>query len=193
MLLRPLRQYQSCGFERFVLPFCDVMETFNQTSVSTTDNRGTSPAIAPSSGIALTYNITTAFSAFLTGLAQEDHKDHSPPTNSINLINRMSWIWQTCSEYGFYKRGNPADPHNIVSRFYSLDLFQSQCNEAFPTGDRLPARPEVQKVNIYGGWDINPSKTMFTDGEFDPWRSLSPNSPYVEVGAPNRRSVQGHT
>ena len=167
----PLSFYQYYGFERSVLPFCDVMETFNQTDVSTTDNGGTAPAIASSSGIALSHNITAAFDAFFVGIAQIDYD--SIPYND-DPIQDTSWMWQYCSEYGYYQRGNPDNPHTIESRFYSLDLFQASCNETFLEG--LPPSPDIAKSNKYGGWLINPSNTMFSSGEFDPWRSLSPTS-----------------
>ena len=87
---------------------------------------------------------------------------------------------------GYYQRGNPNNPHTIESRFISLELFQSSCNETFPKG--LPPSPDVAKVNKYGGWHINPSNTMFSSGEFDPWRVYSPAS--TEMGSPNRTTVQ---
>lgn len=60
LLLAPLNFYQYFGFQRSVLPFCDLLETQNRTNVSTTDNGGTARTIAPASGIALEYNISTA-------------------------------------------------------------------------------------------------------------------------------------
>ncbi|MCJ1331332.1 hypothetical protein MMC10_008022 [Thelotrema lepadinum] len=184
-LLLPLNFYQYYGFAASVLPFCDVMETLNQTNLLTTDNGGTGPSIAPASGLALTYNITTAFTGFLLGLAQIDY-DSIPYAD--DPIQDMSWMWQYCSEYGYYQRGNPANAHTIQTKFQSLDLFQSSCNETFPTG--LPPSPNVTEPNKYGGWTINPSNTMFASGEFDPWRSLSPTSTDYEIGAPNRTSSQ---
>ena len=92
----------------------------------------------------------------------------------------------TDSETGYYQRGNADNVHTIESRFVSLDLFQSQCDETFPEG--LPPSPDVSKPNKYGGWHINPSNTMFSSGEYDPWRALSPTS--IEIGSPGRKAVQ---
>ena len=182
-LLLPLSFYQYYGFEASVQPFCDIMETFNQTDIHTTDNGGTAPAIASESGIAITHNTTAAWNAFLVGIAEINYD--SVPYNN-NLIQDYSWMWQYCSEYGYYQRGNPENAHTIESRFLSLELFQSQCDETFPVG--LPPSPNVAEPNKYGGWYINPSNIMFTSGEYDPWRALSPAS--IEVGAPNRTTVQ---
>ena len=98
-LLIPLSFYQYYGFEASVQPFCDIMETFNNTQVRTTDNGGTASAIATESGIALTHNITAAWKAFLVGIAEIDYD--SIPYND-DPIQDYSWMWQYCSEYGEY-------------------------------------------------------------------------------------------
>ncbi|KAK5123862.1 hypothetical protein LTR85_002058 [Meristemomyces frigidus] len=179
----PLSFYQYYGFEASVQPFCDIMETFNNTHACTTDNHGTARAIASESGIALTHKITAAWNAFLVGIAEIDY-DSVPYTD--DPIQDYSWMWQYCSEYGYYQRGNPDNPHTIESRFISLEYFQANCNATFPVG--LPPSPNVRQPNKYGGWNINPSNIMFTSGEYDPWRALSPAS--IEVGSPNRTTTQ---
>jgi len=185
LLLTPFSFYQYYGFERSVLPFCDVLETQNRTDTSTTDNGGIAPAIAFETGLAATYNISLVWSAFLTALIETNYDEI--PYNG-DPIQDSSWGWQYCSEYGYYQRGNPSNPHTIQSQFVSLDLFQSNCNETFAEG--LPPTPNVNASNKYGGWHINPSNTMFSTGEFDPWRGLSPASTDYEIGAPHRRTTQ---
>lgn len=172
-LLTPLSFYQYYGFDRSVLPFCDIMETQNRTLASTTE-----------SGLASTYNISVAWSAFLTGLAEIDY-DSIPYTD--DPIQDTSWMWQYCSEYGYYQRGNPTNPHTIQSRYISLDTFQRSCSRTFPFA---PPSPNVAAPNKYGGWTINPPNTMFSSGEFDPWRTYSPASTERELGAPLRTTVQ---
>ena len=186
LLLTPLSFYQYYGFAASVLPFCDVLETQNRNNTSTTDDGGTTPALASESGLAATYNVSVAWSSFLNALVQVDYDDI--PSQLDDPIQDMSWMWQYCSEYGYFQRGNPGNPHTIQSQFYSLDLFQQQCNETFPEG--LPPSPNIMEPNKYGGWYINPSNTMFSSGEYDPWRSLSPTSTDIEIGAPNRYSSQ---
>lgn len=97
-LLTPLSFYQYYGFEASVQPFCDLMETFNQTHVRTTDNAGTAPAIAAESGIAVTHNVTAAWNAFLVGISELGYG--SIPSKD-DPIQDYSWMWQYCSEYGY--------------------------------------------------------------------------------------------
>ena len=62
------------------------------------------------------------------------------------------------------------------------------CHAQFPYA---PPRPDTDAILKYGGWDMNPSNVMFTNGEVDPWRSLGiqaiteTNNP----DAPNRPST----
>ena len=102
----PLSFYQYYGFEASVQPFCDIMETFNNTQARTTDNGGTAPAIALESGIAITYNISAAWDAFLTGIAEIDY-DSIPYDD--DPVQDYSWMWQYCSEYG-----KPSDTHSLL-------------------------------------------------------------------------------
>lgn len=185
LLLTPLNFYQYYGFQRSVAPFCDLLETQNRTSLSTTDNGGTSKAIAPASGLALEFNVSTAWDAFLVALAEINYDEIDSPTPS-DPVQDYSWTYQYCSEYGFYQRGNPDNPHTIESQFISLEYFQANCNETFP--GLLPSSPNVAEPNKYGGWLMRPSNTMFSSGEYDPWRAYSPAS--TERGAPGRSTTQ---
>lgn len=179
----PLSFYQYYGFEASVQPFCDIVETRNRTHVRTTDNGGTEPALSLESGLAASHGIQAAWKAFLVGIAEIDY-DSIP--YSDDPVQDYSWAWQYCSEYGYFQRGNPDNPHTIESSFISLKYFQDNCNLIFP--EALPPHPNVSEPNKYGGWHIKPSNTMFTSGEYDPWRALSPAS--IEVGSPNRTTTQ---
>ncbi|CAN8104243.1 unnamed protein product [Discula destructiva] len=185
LLLTPLNFYQYYGFERSVAPFCDILETQNRTEISTTDNSGISKAIAPVSGLALEYDVSTAWNAFLVALTQIDYDSIVSPTPS-DPVQGYSWTYQYCSEYGYYQRGNSDNLHTIQSQFISLDYFQANCDSTFP--GLLPPSPDVTAPNVYGGWYMQPSNTMFSSGQYDPWRALSPAS--TEEGSPKRKTTQ---
>lgn len=185
LLLTPLDFYQYFGFQNSVLPFCDIWETQDRTNVSTTDNGGTARPIAPASGLALEYNISTAWDSYLVALADIDY-DEVVSVNPSDPVQGYSWAYQYCSEYGYYQRGNPDNENTIQSQFISIDYFQANCNSTFP--GLLPASPDVEASNKYGGWLIQPSNTMMTGGQYDPWRALSPAS--TERGSPVRKTTQ---
>lgn len=148
VLMDPLNFYQYYGFEASVLPFCNLLETRNYT------------AGPVEGGLAAHAGVESALDAFLTALVQLNYD--AIPGDADDPVQDMSWMWQYCSEYGFYQRGDPENPLSIETSFLSLELFQRQCNETFPWG---PASPQVEHVNKYGGWNMTPSNVLFTNGE----------------------------
>lgn len=183
-LLLPATNFQRYGPKVYLNPFCDIMETENRTDVSTTDNGGLAKAIAPASGLALEYNVTTAWNAFLLALKITNY-DQLPPSDDGVDVATYSWGWQFCTEAGFYQRGNPDNPHTIQSQFISLESIQDYCDWLF---DGIQPLPNVTTINKYGGWHMQPSNTMWTGGQYDPWRSFSPQS--TEEGSPGRKTTQ---
>lgn len=180
LLLTPFKFYQHYGFTRSVLPFCDILETQNRTLNATTD-----------SGLALsTGSLTLTWQAFLAALVETNYDEIISPAES-DPFSEYSWTWQFCSEYGFYVVSNASNPHTIQSQFISFDFFQQICRSAFPSlteSGLLPAWPNVSAPNRYGGWNMRPSNSFFTSGQFDPWRALSPVS--TEERSPRRNTVR---
>ncbi|KAF8999273.1 serine carboxypeptidase S28-domain-containing protein [Cyathus striatus] len=169
ILMDPLDFYQYYGFGASLLPFCNILETKNRTSLPL------------EGGIVSSQGVVSVFEAFLVALAEIDYD--SIPGDPDDPVQDRSWMWQYCSEYGFYQRGDPKNPLSIETSFLSLELFQQQCNSTFPKS--LPPSPDVDHVNKYGGWHMNPSNVMFSNGEFDPWRTMGLAS--IESGAPMRK------
>ncbi|KJA19598.1 hypothetical protein HYPSUDRAFT_44157 [Hypholoma sublateritium FD-334 SS-4] len=168
VLMDPLNFYQYYGFQASLLPFCNFLETQNNT------------AAPVEAGVVSQFGINVGLKSFLTAISEIDYA--AIPGNPDDPVQDRSWMWQYCSEYGFYQRGDPENPLSIETAFLSLQLFQQQCNEAFPEG--LPPSPQVGNVNKYGGWNMNPSNVMFANGEFDPWRTMGLAS--IESNAPQR-------
>lgn len=121
-------------------------------------------------------------------------KSSSDP-ESCDLGSRMndpdgiSWMWQYCSQFGFFQPDNiaPDASHGLLSVHQTLAYNQEICNRQFPGAIKrglLPASPAVEEMNKEtGGWTIRPSNTYWSGGEYDPWRTLSPLS--TEDFAPN--------
>ncbi|KAF8894239.1 serine carboxypeptidase S28-domain-containing protein [Gymnopilus junonius] len=169
VLMDPLNFYQYYGFKDSILPFCNILESQNRT------------AEPVEGGVVAQFGIDIGFKSFLTAISEVDYA--AIPGDPDDPVQDRSWMWQYCSEYGFYQRGDPNNPLSIETSFLSLELFQQQCDETFPKG--LPSSPQVQNVNKYGGWKMNPSNVMFSNGEFDPWRTMGLAS--IESNAPNRK------
>lgn len=167
ILMDPLDFYQYYGFKDSLLPFCNLLETKNFTQD------------AVEKGISTEEGVQSAFEAFLTAISELDYD--SVPSSSSDPIADRSWMWQYCSEYGalentayilfktliitvgFYQRGDRNNPLSIQTAFASLELFQGQCNRSFE--GFIPPSPQTSKVNKYGGWNMNPSNVLWTNGE----------------------------
>lgn len=93
-----------------------------------------------------------------------------------NDPSTVSWIWQTCIQFGYFQVSAPHGEPTIVSRKLTTDLFERVCQLYFPDMD-LPNQPNVNQVNKeYQGWDIQLNNTIWIDGEWDSWRELSVQS-----------------
>ncbi|KAJ7880338.1 peptidase S28 [Mycena olivaceomarginata] len=168
ILMDPLNFYQYYGFQDSLLPFCNLLETQNST------------AEAFEGGIVSASGVNAAFDAFMVALGELDYD--SIPGSADDPVQDRSWMRQYCSEYGFYQRGDPENPLSIETSFLSLELFQKECSDTFPD---LPSSPQVQLVNKYGGWNMTPSNILWTNGEFDPWRTMGLAS--IESNSPQRK------
>ena len=95
----------------------------------------------------------------------------------------------TCSDrarvwIGFFQGANPNNNQSIQSLFLSQEDIQKDCLKSFPEG-AVPPEPPVDVLNkAYGGWHMNPTHVFFTDGQIDPWRTLSVGS--IEENSPKR-------
>ena len=165
---------------------------------------GTGPAY--SEGLTARFNISVALDAFLIGLS-ETNPDTFAMVQSPDVQDpdSLAWRYQYCTEFGtlpplldedlfpdlvvctyvgFFIGANPNNNQSIQSKFLSLQSIQQQCLESFPEG-AVPSQPKVDALNkAYGGWFMNPTHVMFTNGEIDPWRTLSVSS--FEENAPKR-------
>lgn len=104
----------------------------------------------------------------LTIQCKTHHGCGSIARNTVSLLlDSIAYTFNYfLSRVGFYQRGDPTDPRSIETSFLSLDLFQAQCNTRFAGPDAVPLeQPDVEKVNKYGGWDMNPANVFWTNGE----------------------------
>jgi hypothetical protein len=189
-MLGPWSVFQNGGPDA-VQPFCDYFETAGRQ-------------LQPSSaGLASQVTQEQLFGSLLLTLQAEAKADAagstkgqlvSMPSARINApdsstsqipADSLSWMWLFCSEFGYFQVADAGSSTSIVTSFETVDQIQSECNSAFP--GMLPSAPQVDNVLKFGGWTQNPSRVMYTNGELDPWRTLSVAS--IEDGAPKRTAT----
>jgi len=75
---------------------------------------------------------------------------------------------------------------NIEPTYYTIAEQQLLCDQLFNGEETL--QPNVTALNKYGGWNMTPSNVFFSNGEYDPWRTLSVNS--QESNSPQRNGSE---
>ncbi|KAF1846223.1 peptidase S28 [Cucurbitaria berberidis CBS 394.84] len=185
--------WQSYGVESGVTGlrrFCDWIETDPDTRT-----------LAPAEGWAKSKgaNFTVArwatypwFAANVNNLMETECSGKANVTGNCDLDRKftdpasIAWTWQYCTQWGYFQSAN-LGPNQLVSKYNSLHHQHDICHRQFPTAPRslLPDWPNVDRTNaVFGGWNIRPSNTYWSNGEFDPWRTLSPASaePFAPKG-----------
>ena len=169
-------ELQSYGFTEEMLPYCNVLEQFDPTTIEsdslrdfiTTVYADSDTSTIRGAGVAATYGSKAAFAALLYTIGRKQIDAQNAYLNSNTTVassdNSLSWIWQTCSEYGYYQVANTSSQYNLLSRFINVAGWQnSNCRDVFGY-QQMPGSPDVSLPNKYGGWHMNPSNVMFTDG-----------------------------
>ncbi|KJZ76942.1 hypothetical protein HIM_03819 [Hirsutella minnesotensis 3608] len=94
-----------------------------------------------------------------------------------------SWLYQTCTEWGYYITGSgvPKDQLPLISRAITLNYASIQCQRMF----NITTRPDVAIVNKLGGYNLSYPRLAFIAGAQDPWRQASPHA----IGRAERKST----
>ncbi|CAI2351376.1 unnamed protein product [Caenorhabditis sp. 36 PRJEB53466] len=91
-----------------------------------------------------------------------------------DVISTRSWIWQTCTELGYYQTTDGGN-QGIFGSTVPLDFFADQCIDLFGPEYTLDNTfTLVDQVRAkYGGADAyRGTKVCFPNGSFDPWQGL---------------------
>ncbi|KAH7370263.1 peptidase S28 [Rhexocercosporidium sp. MPI-PUGE-AT-0058] len=111
--------------------------------------------------------------------------------HTVDNYAGLQWLWMLCNEpLAGWQSGAPLHKSTIVSRLVTADYRQQQCPLAFPTVNGFTYRPNispknnVHQVNKYTkGWRLeNATRLIWTDGQFDAWKTTSMSSEYREGG-----------
>ncbi|EPE29559.1 alpha/beta-Hydrolase [Glarea lozoyensis ATCC 20868] len=119
------------------------------------------------------------------------------PSNKIftdrsvgNAID-LQWQWMLCNEpFGYWQNGAPRGKPSIVSRLVNSAYWQRQCALFFPTvngftyGSAISPDNNIHQVNKHTqGWRLEKTtRLIWTNGEFDPWKTSGMSSEYRPGG-----------
>jgi len=91
----------------------------------------------------------------------------------VESSGTRSWIWQTCTEFGFYSTCNENCP--FASHFHSVDYDLEMCSRLFDiTSDTVYENVQAS-IDHYGGkifLDSGASNILIVNGNVDPWSVL---------------------
>lgn len=110
-----------------------------------------------------------------SGLSQDQYFTQLNATkwqqDGIDQQGWRSWYYQVCTEWGYIQTGNtPPDIKPLVSRTLDLEYLTVFCRDAF----NISTPPDVEKVNKYGGFDIEYPRLAIIGGNADPWKPATP-------------------
>ena len=174
--------FQWFGYELSLGAFCNHLEKwnpdsfigFNLSSPRSALTRNSDDAMPTAAGLANTYSTEEAWYAYLYALMRKIKDDSGDRLRGMfSASDRTSWVWQLCTEFGQFQMtqaiSNPET--NLLSRFYNISgQLERFCHNRF---EYAPEVPDVKKVLRYGGWKMRPSNVMWTNGEIDPFRTMS--------------------
>ena len=120
---------------------------------------------------------------FQHGYGDEDCYDIKWSSMLDELKNESSqdrsWIWQTCTEFGFYQTCDP-DTNCPFTTYPWLSTVQSYldiCEDVFGV-DAQTTTQDISLSNVfYGGWNYNGTNVFFVNGDVDPWHASSVLTP----------------
>ncbi|XP_033217325.1 putative serine protease K12H4.7 [Belonocnema kinseyi] len=90
-----------------------------------------------------------------------------------NSDSMRQWIFQTCTEYGYYQTTDPEK--SIFGSILTIEYFNQLCGDVFGEGyDKILLDKGVRRTNVmYGGKLPDVKNVLFVNGNIDPWHALS--------------------
>lgn len=83
------------------------------------------------------------------------------------------WLYQTCSEFGWYQTsGSPFQPFGTS---FPVDFYTKFCTDLYDdTFTNATIHGFIDRKNvIFGAWNTKVTNVYFTNGQVDPWRTMS--------------------
>ncbi|KAJ6436345.1 putative extracellular serine carboxypeptidase [Purpureocillium lavendulum] len=102
---------------------------------------------------------------------------------STDDADDVLWRWMLCNEpFEFWQVWGPGCDNGLVSKAYNRSSSLAQCKKEFPDTNGftygLNKDRTVEQVNAkIGGWtQVNTTRLMWVNGEYDPWRPATVSS-----------------
>ncbi|XP_065204036.1 putative serine protease K12H4.7 [Planococcus citri] len=119
--------------------------------------------------------------------------DNLTSTNRDPVDNRRQWLYQICTEFGWFPTTNKSTSDSLGA-YIPVEYFIKQCEKTFGPKNTvhrfngLYLKRVVNETNtFYGGLKINVGNTVLIHGSIDPWHSIGitraeiPNAPYKTI------------
>jgi thymus-specific serine protease len=84
-----------------------------------------------------------------------------------------SWLWQTCTEFGFYQTCEKDSLCPFGRGYHGLDMDVQICQDCFGISGTDVAKNVEASHAFYGGYDIGVSRVLSVNGDVDPWAVLA--------------------
>jgi len=87
-------------------------------------------------------------------------------------VGWRQWIWQTCTEFGWYQTTNQES--GVYGHTLPLEFFEQWCQDAFGaefTHEMLEKSVAASNIE-YGGFEPSVSNVVFVHGSIDPWHAM---------------------
>ncbi|EGX53075.1 hypothetical protein AOL_s00007g24 [Orbilia oligospora ATCC 24927] len=178
----PFADFQYYGVNGGTLGvFCDIMET-------SYSDRGGPEGVFAAESLA---RAVTAYAKAVAAISpysytssrqraqSKEKRQFEIGTESLDdKLDDYSWLWQVCTEFGAFQVANTSRPENLLPSFINVQSSIDSCISTFGESEQVSkAGPNVDPINQkYQGWYVQLSNTMWTNGEFDPWKALSVDS-----------------
>jgi len=83
-----------------------------------------------------------------------------------------SWLYQTCSEWGFYQTCPVGSQCPYTQGLHTLEVDYDICLTAFDI-DADTVNRQIEYTNaMYGGSHVQATRVMYPNGQIDPWHAL---------------------
>lgn len=131
-------------------------------------DKGTTPLTGYADFAKYMYSVLGVSAEEITaqGAMSEDPNDYG------KFVGQRQWYYQSCTEYGYWQTANPESSLSTRSSLINLDYHRQICHRLFGL-NKAADTGLLNNTYYYPLMDELVSNIFFTNGENDPWSTLS--------------------